>query len=571
MSLAVVGAAAGCGSSHPFVSTVHTQLQTMRFTDGVRVAAGAPALAPASVVFLDARHGLLATTGGGQWIPKVGWERPRQPARIQRTTDGGLTWRVVWSRPGVVLQDLVFARDGRHASVAGLRSPMKGGFGPGPVEPKDDVTVVTTDGGRTWSVGGPPQPASPLRGRSGSTLYEAVDPQTALAGPAATTRIRRSDDGGRTWRTVLDLRGRRRWVAIERLGVVDPLHVWAASHENDQGFDFFDVHVTADGGRHWARRRVPALPSAFAPGGRAWAVNGAIAAVWRTLDDGRTWRISTSARAVGVYAVDVATPGEIEIATSIGELHSADGGRTWQPVSSPTERDAALRNRELAYVPAGNGYSERALLRRGDRWVSLHPPRLFTFGDASFTDGRHGLVAAGDASGADVRARVYRTRDGGASWTRVRLPPGATATDTAAIGPDTIVVERDGQLLVSVDDGGSWQDLRVPLHYPECTVRRPQKAIWILCSDVIGSGARTRSVLLRTVDGRSWRVLGNRAPLAHAFRATSDDEAWSAGWDGDPGGVPPLWHTVDGGATWQRVAAAPRPDAPVVYRLPLPR
>jgi hypothetical protein len=35
--------------------------------------------------------------------------------------------------------------------------------------------------------------------------------------------------------------------------------------------------------------------------------------------------------------------------------------------------------------------------------------------------------------------------------------------------------------------------------------------------------------------------------------------------------VPPLWHTVDGGMQWQRVAAAPSPDAPVVYRLPLPR
>ena len=542
----------------------------MTFVDSVRPAPGAPALAPAAVAFLNAHDGLLVTTGGGQWIPKVGWERPREPARIQRTTDGGLTWSVVWSKPGIVLQDLSLARDGRHASATGVHSPMTGGYGPGPV-PKDDVTVTTADGGRTWSLGGTRQPKSLLRGRAGRTVYEAIDPQTAIASPTASTRIRRSDDGGRTWRTVLDLHGRRRWVAIERLGVVDPLHVWAVSHENDQGFDFFDVHVTDDGGRHWTRRRVPALPSAFAPGGLAWAVDGATAAVWRTLDEGRTWRINTSPRPVGSYAVDVATPRDIEIATSSGELRSADAGRTWDAVPRPTERAAALANGELAYVPAGDAYSERALLRRGDGWATLHPPRLFTFGDAQFTDGRHGLVAGGDASGADVRARIYRTRDGGASWTRVRLPPGASGTDVAAIGPDTIAVEHDGQLMVSVDNGGSWQDIRVPLHYPECTVRRPQTTTWVLCSDVIGDGARTRTVLLRTTDGHSWRVLGNRAPLAHAFRATSDDEAWAAGWDGDPGGVPPLWHTVDGGATWQRVAAAPRRDAPIVYRLPLPR
>ena len=497
---------------------VRARTETMAFTDGVPPVAGEPALAPAAVAFLDARTGFLATTGGGRWIPKVGWERPRQPARIERTTDGGLTWSVVWSAPGIVLQDLSFSRDARHGSATGMHSPMKGGYGPAPL-PQDAVTVVTADGGRTWSVGGTPQPASLLRGRSGKTVYEAIDPQTA-------TRIRRSDDGGRTWRTVLDLRGRRRrWVPIERLGVVDPLHVWAVSYENSQGFDFFDVHVTDDGGRHWTRRRVPALPSAFAQRGRAWAVDGTTAAVWRTLDEGRTWRISTSPRAVAADAVDIATPRELEIATSVGELRSDNGGRTWHPVPRATERAAVLRNGQLAYVPPGDGYSERALVRRGDGWVALHPPGLFTFGDASFADDRHGLVADGNASGEDVRARIYRTRDGGATWTRMRLPPGASGTDTAAIGPNTVVVEHDGQLLVSVDNGGSWSDIRVPLRYPECTVRRPQTTIWILCSDVVGDGVRTRSVLLRTVNGRSWQVLGDRTPLAHAFRAISDDEA----------------------------------------------
>lgn len=563
--------ASGCGSSHPFVSAVHTRTEAMTFTDNVRRVTGSPALAPAAIAFRNARDGFLVTTGGGRWIPKVGWERPRRPARIQRTTDGGRTWSVVWSRAGIVLQDLALAADERHAGATGVRSPMTGGYGPSPVAPKDDVTVVTADGGRAWSVGGTPLPASLLRARSGRTVYEAIDPQTAMASPAATTRIRRSDDGGRTWQTVLDLRGRRRWVAIERLGVVDPLHVWAVSHENDQGFDVFDVHVSDDAGRHWERRRVPALPTAFAPGGLAWAVDGATAAVWRTLDEGHTWRISTSPRAVGVYAVDIATLREIEIATSIGELRSADGGRTWDAVPRPTERATAVGNGELAYVPTGDGYSERALLRRGDGWATLHPPGLFTFGDAWFTDPRHGLVAGGDASGADVRARIYRTRNGGASWTRVRLPPGASGADVAAIGPDTIVIEHDGHLLVSVDDGGSWKDFRVPLRYPECTVERPKQTTWILCSDIIDSRGRTKSVLLRSVDGHSWHVLGSGVLLAQSFRAVSDDEGWTVGWGGAPGSVTPLWHTVDGGATWQRVAAAPRPDAPVVYRLPLPR
>lgn len=494
----------------------------MTFVDAVRPDVSAPALAPGAIVFRDARHGILVTTGGGRWVPKTAWARPTEPARIQATADGGVHWRTVWSARGIVLTSV--AVRGRRIVAAGLRSPTIGGFGPLPTR---HVTVATSDGGRTWSVRAHAPPKPPRPGQPGGTV------------------------------------DRRRVV-------VDSRHSWLVWHANEQGFDSYDVHVTSDGGGHWVRRRVPALPSAFAPGGRAWAVDGETAAVWRTLDEGRTWRISTSARAVGVWSVDVAAPHELVVSTSVGELRSTDGGGTWRAVARPAEADAARREGRLAFVPSTGGYATHVLVRRGATWAALRPPPGFTFGDAWFTDGRHGLVAGGDAGMADIRASVYRTADGGRSWVPVRLPAGTSRDDPAALGPDTIVVEQDGRLSVTVDDGAHWRVFHVPLHYSECLVQRPARTTWILCSDVV-DGGRTASLLLRTDGGRSWRVQRSARVLGHSFLATSDDEAWTVGWSGDPVSRAPLWHTVDGGATWRRVAVAPRPDAPVLYRLPLPR
>ena len=518
----------------------------MRFTDHVRAVQTAPALAPSAIAFFDRRNGLLVTTGGGRDIPKVGWERPSEPARIERTADGGVTWHAVWSDRGVVLGELQLA----PTVARGLSSPTVGGYGPTPTR---TVSFVSGDGGRTWRGGRRPV-TSPLRGRAGRTVYKAT-----------AARIRRSDDGGRTWRTVAD----HKWVPIAQLGVVDATHVWAVSHVNSQGFDFYDVHVTDDGGRHWTRRRVPSLPSAFASHGRAWAVDGATAAVWRTLDDGRTWRIITSARAIGVRSVDVARTGELDVATDVGELRSLDGGRTWRSVDRPSGRTAAALDGRVAFVPPENGYSEHVLVRHGRGWIALNAlPGLFTAGDAQFTDERHGLVAAGNEG--DVRARIYRTRDGGQSWTRVGAPAGVSPDDAAALGPDTVVVEQERRLSITTDDGGHWQDVRIPLRFPECIVQRPGKTTWILCSDVIVGHGGPGAVLLRSSGGHMWSVRTANRPFAASFLATSDTEAWTPGWTGDPGSIAPLWHTTDGGASWQRVAAAPPPDAPVVYRLPLP-
>ena len=498
----MVGAAAGCGSSHPFVSAVHAHTETMTFTDGVPSVVGAPALAPAAVAFLDARDGFLATTGGGQWVPKVGWERPRQPARIQRTIDGGLTWRTVWSRPGIVLQNLSL---GRHPDATGMRSPMTGGYGPTPVEPKDDVTLVTADGGRTWSLGGRAQPTSLLRGHSGSTVYETIDAQTA-------TRIRRSDDGGRTWRTVLDLRGRRRWVAIERLGVVDPLHVWAVSTRTIRASTSstctspMTAGATGHGGA-FPHCRLPSRPAAWP--GRSTARRPRCGA--RSTRD------------------------------ALGGSARRRGPSGCTPLTSRRRTRSRSRRASASFTPpTAVAPGTPCLGRRSVR------PRSAT--DSSHTCRRRTRIPSGRSSTAATRGRRCIRRDSSPSATRRSptaatgsLPPARRLTMSARASIGRATVERPGRPCGCRREP-SPRTPRRSARTPSSSRRQSTSCIGRrrrqleghscpaalsgvhgqaaaaddadLCSDVIGEGARTRSVLLRTTDGRSWRVLvSNRSPL----------------------------------------------------------
>ena len=57
---------------------------------------------PASLAFVSPRVGFAATTGGVHFVPREGWLRPRDRGRIERTDDGGVSWRTLWSGRRVV-------------------------------------------------------------------------------------------------------------------------------------------------------------------------------------------------------------------------------------------------------------------------------------------------------------------------------------------------------------------------------------------------------------------------------------------------------------------------------------
>jgi photosystem II stability/assembly factor-like uncharacterized protein len=119
--------------------------------------------------------------------------------------------------------------------------------------------------------------------------------------------------------------------------------------------------------------------------------------------------------------------------------------------------------------------------------------------------------------------------------------------------PDAFDPPGKSVLLVSVDDGRSWQRIVIDGTEHECSVSRPAPAsIWILCAPF----EKPQTTLLRSDDGGAhWLRLTGRSSLDPSqMIATGARSAWTLGVaDWFRGTGPPLWHTTDGGRTWRAV------------------
>lgn len=82
-----------------------------------------------------------------------------------------------------------------------------------------------------------------------------------------------------------------------------------------------------------------------------------------------------------------------------------------------------------------------------------------------------------------VDGMLYRSVDGGASWSSVGLPASTTEARDVALSqtnPDSVLVATDNGLYVTGDGGASWSDLTAPLtrYDPEPWVRDVKSVLW---------------------------------------------------------------------------------------------
>ena len=180
--------------------------------------------------------------------------------------------------------------------------------------------------------------------------------------------------------------------------------------------------------------------------------------------------------------------------------------------------------------------------------------------------------------------KIFRTTDGGASWTQVLEQKGtyvralgfldARRGFAGNIGPDSFPGVSDETLLYRTDDGGqSWQ----PVALPDAAGARGVCAIDILAIDTVNAGQRLRKELVH-VGGRvngpaalfasddagvHWKRLALPPQIAmildvkfldpstgFVFAGTDPDAAKSHGL---------IAKTVDGGRTWKLVYESRRP------------
>jgi photosystem II stability/assembly factor-like uncharacterized protein len=246
------------------------------------------------------------------------------------------------------------------------------------------------------------------------------------------------------------------------------------------------------------------------------------------------WTIQTSGvthRLRGVSAVSE----RVAWASGAGAivLRTADGGQTWQKLGVTAEtldfRDVDAIDMQTAYVLSiGNGPASRIYKTTdaGKTWnlqFKNEDPKAFL--DAmTFWDANHGIVF-GDS--VDKQFYILTTADGGRTWSRVpttNLPPAQENEGAFAASGTNIAVFGKSH---------AW----------------------------IGTGAATRSRVLRTTDGgRTWQVADT--PLASgpsagifsiAFRDAKHGVVAGGDYKKEQEAVDNLAVTSDGGVTWTLV------------------
>lgn len=226
--------------------------------------------------------------------------------------------------------------------------------------------------------------------------------------------LMRSDDGGRTWRPVVDRRN------FDAMGLAvartDGRRVYLAGHDVFQ--------VSADGGATW-QPVASNLPGTDIHGfasspddpDRLYAFvvgQGAL----QSGDGGRSWQKLPGQLPPDVMGLAAAGPTTLYAASMRGGLlRSADGGATWAPTKLP---DGAGMPMALAIDPAARQ-----------------------------------TVYAGAETG------LYRSTDGGANWGKLPFPSGnVTALAVSPAQPNVLlaisVEGRDGLVYRSQDGGQSW-------------------------------------------------------------------------------------------------------------------
>ncbi|MEK7703457.1 MAG: hypothetical protein AAB426_00750, partial [Myxococcota bacterium] len=222
-----------------------------------------------------------------------------------------------------------------------------------------------------------------------------------------------------------------------------------------------------------------------------------------------------------------ATPAEFLL------LRTHDGGRTWSGVAGASSPDV--------------GYPVRRL------WFD--------------EDGRRAWLVP-----LLTGSTIWRTEDGGVNWTAVAIPHNFYDAGLYVSTFDHLTLVggsgSDGVALASDDAGAHWTSVVATALEPTGGWLRgvhfsPDGALGVAIGGeggiVVGGGWQqlAHAVVLRTTDGgTSWERVPLPSvgpPLTDVF-VVSASEAWVGtfyGYSFDPVLSPMLWHTEDGGTTWQ--------------------
>lgn len=315
-----------------------------------------------------------------------------------------------------------------------------------------------------------------------------------------------------------------------------------------------DLLVTRDGGASWSWSPTGSVPGfdtvsgvTFVSPSEGWTWGKGL--LLHTADAGASWQLRLSIP--GGYtltAVRFADPSSGWAVATVPRsdvyvfYRTSDGGQSWTKLIPPPDYGTYF----AALVPQGGG---RAVLMRAIPGMNLVPIATFVWrtvdGGASWsgpvavasavlTDATFASADQGWAVGREPW--VWGTADGGASWTKIhKIPTGFSYFRTIThVGSDVWVL-IDGGALHSSDGGASWHSLP-GIRGSSISFASPQDGF-------IANGGDYRHT---TSGGRSWTRLTGAATFAPTeLAAGSCETVWgTAGY---------LIKSSDAGRHWRRV------------------
>jgi hypothetical protein len=236
----------------------------------------------------------------------------------------------------------------------------------------------------------------------------------------------------------------------------------------------------------------------------------ATAGVWKTTNGGHSWTAISGDLTRQNWAVP-ANAGKYASTVTPG----AQGSIT---ALAPSPLDA-----NVLWAGTGDGLIQ-VTLDGGAKWTDVTPPqikpwtRIFNM-DAGHFDTRTAYAAANTLRLDDMNAHLWRTHDGGKTWTEIvhGIAAGAAAN---SIREDPrkkglLYAATDTQVWVSFDDGDNWQSLRLDM--PAISVRdiEVKDDATCLCSDLVAG-----------THGRGFWILDDVTPLRQAATAAAAPNAY---------------------------------------------
>lgn len=293
--------------------------------------------------------------------------------------------------------------------------------------------------------------------------------------------------------------------------------------------------------------------------------------VWRSVDGGANWTDWEDAQVAPYHYRTIAHTSQHLLGVNFGEggevVESTDGGMRWELLSFRS----VIGYPCLAQAPGGRvfiGSDIGDLLYSDDQGHTLanSAVNLTTATGASvlcFGRRSDGVLFAANQPTTFLETQTWmRSDDGGLSWTVPDSHPGLRWVSDVDFSDDAVGLAcYNEQIRFTTDGGLTWGSAALPSIHRSTKVAVPAPNRLFVGTYI--TSQYNGGLFISADSGRTWSSAGGGFP-ASGFRVWSlefvDELTGYVG--GDLHGIPSLYRTTDGGATWDAVAITGLPGNP---------